>query len=281
MLVDKPVGWTSHDVVAVVRRRLGIRSVGHAGTLDPFATGLLLVLVGRATRLARFVEGLSKTYEATAYFGVATDTDDATGQVVQERIPMTWPAIDVIRDAARGLVGTMAQRPPAYSAKHVGGTRSYALARAGQVVVLDPVSVTVYSLEVTAWTPPVAALTATVGRGTYIRGLVRDLGERLDTVAHCTALRRTVTGTFRVEHAVAPEDVTAERLLPPATLVGHLTRQVLTAGDVRDVAFGRDVAHVADGEGPVALVADDGRLVAIGEWREGRCHPAVVLEPAT
>lgn len=263
-----------------MRRRLGIRSVGHAGTLDPFATGLLVVLVGRATRLARFVEGLSKTYEAVVHFGIATDTDDATGQVVQERIPAAWPAIEVIRDAAHGLVGTMAQRPPAFSAKHIGGTRSYVLARAGQAVVLEPVSVTVHALDVTGWAPPMASLTATVSRGTYIRGLVRDLGERLDTVAHCAALRRTVTGSFRVEHAIGPEDVAVERLMPPATLLGHLTHQVLTADDVRDVSFGRSVVQQVDNDGPLALVADDGRLVAVGECREGRCHPSVVLEPA-
>lgn len=280
MLVDKPVGWTSHDVVAAVRRRLGIRSVGHAGTLDPFATGLLVVLVGRATRLARFVEGLPKTYETEVRFGAATDTDDATGRVVQERVPNAWPGIEVLRDAAQGLTGTMAQRPPAFSAKHIGGTRSYVLARAGQAIMLEPVSVTVHSLDVTGWEPPVALLTATVGRGTYIRSLVRDLGERLDTVAHCTALRRTVTGSFRVDHAIGPDDVVAERLIPPATLLRHLPRQVLSSGDVRDVSFGRSVAQQVADDGPVALVADDGRLVAVGECREGRCHPSVVLEPA-
>ena len=139
MLIDKPAGWTSHDVVAVVRRQLRTRSVGHAGTLDPFATGLLVVLIGRATRLARFVEAERKVYQAVVHFGVATDTDDGTGTMIATAEPAAWPTPAELERAAAELVGSQLQRPPAFSAKHVDGRRAYAMARAGEVVTLAPV----------------------------------------------------------------------------------------------------------------------------------------------
>ena len=157
MLIDKPVGWTSHDVVAVVRRELGTRSVGHAGTLDPFATGLLVVLVGTATRLARFVEGGAKRYEAVVRFGTSTDTDDGTGMITREVVPPIWPAADAIRDALAGFGSGYAQRPPAFSAKHVAGTRSYALARRGVAVELAPVQVTLHRLAMLSGRHPTCA----------------------------------------------------------------------------------------------------------------------------
>ncbi len=277
--MDKPDGWTSHDVVAVVRRRLGLRSVGHAGTLDPFATGLLVVLVGKATRLARFIEGLPKRYDAVARLGTATDTDDPTGAVTATG-DGRWPSREVVEAAVQQFAGEFAQRPPSYSAKHVAGQRSHALARAGIAVELAPVTVRVYDIATTSYDPPDVGFTATVGRGTYIRSIARDLGERLGTMAHCAALRRVTTGGFSVSDAVAPEAVGPERLIAPAQLVGHLDRRVLDPVSEREVSFGRSVMADAECTGPLALLAGDGRLLAIAELRDGRAHPVVVLEPA-
>jgi tRNA pseudouridine55 synthase len=266
--------------VAVVRRQLGIRSVGHTGTLDPFATGLLIVLVGRATRLARFLADQAKTYDATVRFGVATSTDDGTGEVVRTVIPAAWPEHDAIDVAAQEFVGQHLQRPPVFSAKHVAGERSHALARAGRSVELSPVEVTVYQVQVGEWSPPDLHLVATVGSGTYLRALARDLGERLDLPAHCAALRRTRIGAFDAEAAVHPEEAGADRLLTPGVLMGHLPVRALSEAEQVDVGFGRDVVREFGEAAMVSLVGADGRLVAVAEARDDRWHPVVVLEPA-
>lgn len=280
MLIDKPVGWTSHDVVAVVRRQLGLRSVGHAGTLDPFATGLLVVLVGRATRLARFVEAEQKVYQTTVEFGVATDTDDATGTVTAQLVPESWPTLQQLAHAASQLEGVQQQRPPVYSAKHVNGKRAYAMARAGEVVELPPVEVMVHALTLQDWSPPHLTLMATVGRGTYIRALARDLGTLVGLPAHCHALRRTAIGPFAVADAVAPEAVTAAVLRSPAAMVGSLPRLTVTAEERRDIGFGRAIAQREAGTGHVALLDAEGALLAVAAAHEGRWQPEVVLEPA-
>jgi tRNA pseudouridine55 synthase len=266
--------------VAVVRKRLGTRSVGHAGTLDPFATGLLVVLVGRATRLARFIEGTEKHYDAIVRFGTATDTDDSTGTVIREVTPSSWPALEAMSAAAATLLGRQLQVPPAYSAKHVAGTRSYALARAGRAVELAPVEVMVHALDVVSWAPPDLAIRARVGRGTYLRSLARDLGDRVACPAHCAALRRTAIGPFDVESAIAPDAVVATSLLPPAAMLRHLPSDVIDDDGAREVSFGRAVTQQVTHDGVGALLAGDGRLVAVAEGRDGAWHPVVVLEPA-
>ena len=266
--------------MAVVRKRLGIRSVGHAGTLDPFATGLLVVLVGRATRLARFIEGTEKSYDAELRLGVATDTDDGTGVVTREVTPSHWPTREQITAAAATLLGRQWQVPPAYSAKHVGGTRSYALARAGRAIELAAVEVTVHALDVVEWTPPDLQIRARVGRGTYIRALARDLGERLAIPAHCVELRRTAIGPFSVTEAIAPDTVSTASLVPPAAMLHHLPAEVVSEESVREIGFGRSVAQQSVSEGIGALIGADGRLVAVAEGRDGAWHPVVVLEPA-
>jgi tRNA pseudouridine55 synthase len=280
VLIDKPVGWTSHDVVAVVRRQLGLRSVGHAGTLDPFATGLLVVLVGRATRLARFVEAEHKVYEAGVLLGVATDTDDSTGTVTERVTPAEWPTREAISAAAATMLGVHAQRPPAYSAKHVDGKRAYALARAGEAVTLAPVDVTVHAIEVAAWEPPHLQVTATVGKGTYLRAIARDLGALLGLPAHCEALRRTAIGPFRVEDAVAPDAVNAGTVRTAAEMVGSMRQVRVNAVERRELSFGRRIAQTEAVAGHAALLADDGALVAIATGAGGYWQPEVVLEPA-
>lgn len=266
-------------MVARVRRALGTRAVGHAGTLDPFATGLLVVLVGKATRLARFIETTTKDYRATVRLGTATDTDDPTGQVVAERIPGQWPGSAAMDGALAELTGTVAQRPPAYSAKHVAGERSHRLARGGVQVELPPVSVTVHRLARVAWQPPELELEATVGKGTYLRAIARDLGERLGIPAHCAALRRTRVGPFAVDDATGPEQVTAADLRSAAAMVAHLPHEVVADAGLRELSFGRPVPRTIGEGGPAALLAGDGRLVAIGEAKGTTWQPVVVLEP--
>ncbi len=280
LLIDKPAGPTSHDVVARVRRAFQTRAVGHAGTLDPFATGLLVVLIGRATRLARFVERQVKRYRAEVTIGVATDTDDSTGTVIAELSPAPWPGEAAIREALRSLEGTFPQRPPAYSARKVGGQRAYAIARAGGEPVLEARDVTVHSIRLLEWSQPVATIEALVSAGTYVRALARDLGERLGSVAHCSALRRDAIGAFEAVDAVPLDALTGrEALLSPLELLGGMPRIELAADEVGAVCHGRAVRADAENGAEAALVAE-GRLIAIAEGVDGGWHPRVVLEAA-
>jgi len=202
LLVDKPAGMTSHDVVEQVRRIYGERSIGHLGTLDPFATGLLVLLLGRATRLANFLDTEPKVYEATVTFGAETDTDDSTGTVIRTAAP---PAEAAIRSAVRSLTGTISQVPPAYSAKSVDGTRAYDAARKGEPLDLRPVDVTVHSWEIRGLTADTLSATVTCSGGTYIRALARDLGRLTSSAAHLSALRRIRVGPFQMADAATLE----------------------------------------------------------------------------
>lgn len=209
LLVDKPAGVTSHDVVQLARRAYGERSIGHLGTLDPFATGLLVLLVGRSTRLANFIEADPKVYEATIRFGAETDTDDSTGEVVRSAVS---PEAELIRAAIPKLTGEILQVPPAYSAKSVGGTRAYDAARQGEPLELPPVSVNVESWMIREERPGEIDVTITCGGGTYIRALARDLGRATNSAAHLAALRRTRSGPFHVADAATVDVI---RSAPP------------------------------------------------------------------
>jgi len=206
LLVDKPAGMTSHDVVQHVRRVYGERSIGHLGTLDPFATGLLVLLLGRATRLATFIDTEPKVYVAIIKFGEETDTDDATGTVVRTA---PSPRESDIRSAVDALTGTIAQVPPAYSAKSVDGTRAYDAARRGQPLDLAAVSVTVHQWELGKLSGDSVAAIITCSGGTYIRALARDLGRLTSSAAHLESLRRTRVGTFDVRDASTLDDLAA------------------------------------------------------------------------
>jgi tRNA pseudouridine55 synthase len=276
--VDKPAGLTSHDAVQRVRRALRTRQAGHTGTLDPFATGLLVVLVGRATRLARFVESEAKTYLATARLGVRTDTDDLTGTVIAER-PVAGMSLDRLREALAGFAGAQRQRPPAYSAKHVGGERSYRLARRGAAVEPAETTVTVHRIELVAWEPPAVTFRATVSPGTYLRAIGRDLGDRLGVGGHLTALRREAIGGLRVEDAVPLDAVGPNDLLRPARVLGHLPAVELDPVAKAAVVHGRPVTIEGVGgdlSAPVVLLAGD-ELVAVARPEAGRLQPTVVL----
>ena len=189
---------TSHDVVQHVRRIYGERSIGHLGTLDPFATGLLVLLIGRATRLATFLDTEPKVYDATINFGSETDTDDATGTVIRTSVP---PAEGDIRAAVKKLTGKISQIPPAYSAKSVDGTRAYDAARRGAPLDLPAVEVTVHSWDIRELRGATLSAVITCSGGTYIRALARDLGRLTSSAAHLSALRRTGVGEFDVRQA--------------------------------------------------------------------------------
>lgn len=277
MLVDKPEGPTSHDVVARARRIFRTKAVGHTGTLDPFATGLLILVFGGSTRLARWVERHRKIYRADVRLGVTTDSDDRTGAVTSERTPESWPSRSEVEAALAALGGTQMQRPPAYSAKRIEGERSYRLARRGGSPEPAPVEVTVFSAELLEYAPPMLSFRAEVSPGTYIRALGRDLGERLGVGAHLTALRRERIGPWRIEQAAALADLSgSEALLPARSLVADLTAVELTPEEVIAVGHGRSVARRGSTEGEAALL-DGERLAAVAEAAPGGWHPVVVL----
>jgi tRNA pseudouridine55 synthase len=278
LLVDKPAGVTSHDVVAIVRRALNTKSVGHTGTLDPFATGLLVVLVGKATRLARFLDGFEKEYEAVVRLGQGSDTDDGTGELTALSAIGYPLSEDRIRSALKEFVGTQMQMPPAFSAKKIDGQRAYARARKGEEVVLKAVEVTIHRVELLRYEWPDATIRATVSTGTYLRSLARDLGKQLGTEAHCAELRRTRIGRFEVTEARtlgALQDGGPVAPIAMAEVVGHLTRRDLTEEEVTHLVHGRSIEGRAEA-GPVALVQGK-ELVGIGECVEGRVRPVVVL----
>jgi tRNA pseudouridine55 synthase len=207
LLVDKPAGITSHDVVQRARQIYGERSIGHLGTLDPFATGLLVLLFGRATRLASFLDTEPKVYEATISFGTETDTDDSTGEVTRTANP---PREDDVRRSIAGLTGEIDQVPPAYSAKSVGGVRAYDSARRGEPLDLAPVTVTVHEWDIRHLDDSSLQAVITCSGGTYIRALARDLGRSTSSAAHLSALRRTRVGKFDLRDAHSLETLGRE-----------------------------------------------------------------------
>jgi tRNA pseudouridine55 synthase len=265
LLRAKPAGVTSHDVVAEVRRSLprGTK-VGHAGTLDPFATGLLLILVGRATRAQRFLVELPKTYRAVARLGWTSTTGDRDGDLVETgRIPerLEIPA------------GAQLQTPPAYSAVKVGGRRAYDLARAGEKPELKARPITVHRAELLWHEGDRAAFEIECSSGTYVRSLVTDLGD-----AYCEELERTAIGPFRLEDTPPPEDVAAA-LVPLREALGFMPERVLSAEEAAAVRHGRRVS-AAGIDREHARLTHEGNVLAIGQLRDGELQPVVVFAPA-
>ncbi len=258
LLVDKPRGKTSHDVVAEARRALGERGIGHAGTLDPLATGLLVLAVGKARRLLEFMGGHEKTYEFAVELGVLTATDDAEGARVGER-PV--PSRRELEEAAAKFVGEGPQKPPRYSAVRVGGRRLYEHARAGRDVEPPERRVTVHELTILSYEPPVARFRLRGSAGLYVRSVARDLG------GHVTELRRTASGPFRVEDA-------GSALLPADAGVRHLPEVRLTEEEAAAFGHGRLVAREAP---PLARVTCGGRFLGIGAGAEGGMKPRKVV----
>lgn len=264
-------------MVRRVRRVYHTRSVGHTGTLDPFATGLLVVLVGSGTRLARFVERQDKIYLAEARLGVTTDTEDLTGEVVARKELSPEVTAEVVAAELAGLVGRQLQTPPSYSAKKVSGVPSHRLARRGAAVALEPVEITVRRLDLLGFQGDRVTFRAEVSAGTYIRSLARDLGERLGLGAHLTALRREAIGALRVEQAVPLELLAPEvPLRPLLDVVGHLPAVELTEEQLEMVSHGRAVAGTAPSGAEVILTAG-GEVVAVAQEQQGDLQPRVVL----
>ena len=283
--MDKPHGPTSHDIVAAARRALGTRRIGHTGTLDPLATGLLLLCVGQATRLVEFLTVLPKSYRARARLGVRTATDDSEGQV--ETVSEAWRAL-TREHAERALAafrGSILQIPPRFSAKKVGGEAAHYRARRGEPVALAPTAVEVRRLELVGWEPPEMELDVLCSSGTYVRALARDLGEALGTGAHLVRLRRTAVGPFTVATALAVADLAnrdavRQAWLTPAAALAHLPCVVVGAEEAERLARGQAVTapRTADAleSGPLAVLRDR-ELIAVAERRGDRLSPRKVF----
>lgn len=289
VVVDKPAGWTSHDVVARVRRLAGTRKVGHAGTLDPMATGVLVLGVGRATRLLTYLVGADKTYLATIRLGATTVTDDAEGEVTAWAEP---GAVAELGDAAiahevAALTGAIQQVPSAVSAIKVDGQRSYARVRSGQEVALAARPVTVHRFEVLSRRDVVddghptvdLDVEVEVSSGTYVRALARDLGERLGVGGHLTALRRTRVGPYGLDRAHTldelADDLTVLPLADAAAAVFPVRR--LDAAEATTLRYGQRLSASGLGDGPVAALGPDGDLVALLEDRGGQARSLLVV----
>ena len=286
LLIDKASGMTSHDVVRIVRRGLGLRRVGHAGTLDPFATGLLPCLVGPATRLVRFLHRWPKTYIGRIRLGEETDTLDLEGTVTERRpAPHQPPPWRVLRELSRQLSGTYKQTPPAFSAKKIGGTRAHLLARRGQAPILPATEVTVHRLRIQAAAPAELVFAARVSSGTYIRSLARDLGRRLGTFGHLAVLRRSAIGPLSVRQAISTQatgDEMRAALTPLSAIPLPLPALELSDAGVEDFCHGRVLdlpAPPAEGTGGHLRVIDlRGRLLGVARVEDdGSVRPEVVL----
>ena len=301
IVIDKPEGLTSHDVVAAARRLLGEKRIGHTGTLDPLATGVLPLACGRATRLVRFLSAAEKTYEATVLFGVTTDTLDVTGEEISRSGGV--PSRDALVAALRTFEGEQMQVPPAYSAKKVAGRRAYELARRDEPVALDPVRVRVLSIELVEYGHDRCRISLTCSSGFYVRALVRDLGERCGTGATLEALRRTRSGDFSLDEAVdldtlgpirdrtnpesrIPNPALETVLIPMERLLPGFPAVTVTAEGLTRVSHGQHVrpvdltAEATFGAAEwVRLLDPGGALVGVGtpQRLSGFLHPEVVL----
>ena len=275
LLVDKPAGYTSHDLVAIARGATRTRRIGHTGTLDPFATGLLVLLIGQATRLAQYVDGEPKIYETTIKFGSETDTDDVTGTVSRSAPPPSASAID---DAILALTGALDQLPPAYSAKQSGGVRAYDAARKGAPLELPTSRVTVHRWTVLSRDADSITARIECSGGTYIRSLGRDLGRMTGSAAHLASLRRLASGRFSVDRAVALDDLRERRysLLAMTDAIASMPRQSLGFAEAARVSHGNPVAASVEGE-RAALLDPNGRLAAIAVRVGENWQPSTVF----
>jgi tRNA pseudouridine55 synthase len=278
LVVDKPSGWTSHDVVGRVRRLAGTRKVGHAGTLDPMATGVLVLGIGRATRLLGHLSLTDKAYDATIRLGVTTVTDDAEGDVLEVR---DASAVGDVAAAMASLTGAIQQVPSAVSAIKVDGVRAYARVRAGEEVELAPRLVTVSRFELLERRADQLDVRVECTSGTYVRALARDLGQLLDVGAHLTALRRTRVGAFGLDDARTVEQLADQLDVVPLgdAVAASFPRRELTEDEAVALSFGKKLAPTGSA-GPHGAFAPDGRCIALVEDRDDVARPTVVFAPA-
>ena len=305
LVIDKPSGPTSHDVVARMRQVLREKRIGHTGTLDPLATGVLPLVLGRATRLARFLSGSDKKYEAVITLGIATDTADAHGTAVGAPHEGPLPTARDVERALDAFRGSFLQQPPAYSAKKIGGLRSYDLARASAGNETKPISdlpgpmsVSAYAIELVSAEGPVVTLRVHCSAGFYVRSLAHDLGERLGTGAHLVALRRTRSAGYGLDAAMPLDEAerdaacAAAAVIPMGRMLPDFPTVTLASEDIRLAVNGRDIAANPETTNPnespipnpkslllVRLIDEAGDLVGLGEpsGTPGLLHPSVIL----
>jgi tRNA pseudouridine55 synthase len=273
LVIDKPIGLTSHDVVQIIRRGTGIRRAGHTGTLDPRASGVLVVLIGPAVRLSEYVSASDKRYQATIRLGSSTDTYDAEGTITSET-PANHISEERFDEILQTYVGEIEQVPPPYSAVKVKGKKAYEMARKGEQVDLEPRKIQVYSLDILEWDPPEVVIDAYCSSGTYVRSLANDLGESLGTGAYLIGLRRTKSGRFTLRDAVPLRRIKEafqagdwyKFLIPAADALGDWPAVELDADQVDLVRHGHRIPAEPDSEGWSRAISQQGDLVALLEY---------------
>ncbi len=289
LIVDKPAGWTSHDVVQKLRRILREKKIGHTGTLDPLATGVLVLCIGKATRIIRYLESDDKEYTAELMLGTITETQDSDGRVLEKRA-YAVPPVEKVKEVLGQFRGTVCQRPPAYSALKVSGVPSYRLARAGTLTEHEERAVTIHAIELLDYRDPLVRFSVTCSKGTYVRTLCADIGERLGPGAHLTSLIRTRAGRFRLEEALSLDRVAQAAAADNASSIMLSLREALTAlpeitvggPDAERVVHGNAIPLPAchcsrDLPGRVRISTQDGTLVAVARLNGGLLSPETVV----
>jgi len=289
LVIDKPKGWTSHDVVNKARRILLEKSIGHTGTLDPLATGVLVLCIGKATRLVRYLESDDKVYTAEMRLGSVTDTQDASGVVLESREYLP-PSEEQVRNVLKGFLGDIQQRPPAYSALKVNGIPSYKLARQGTVREHPERTITIHAIDLIEYRDPLIRFSAHCSKGTYVRTLCVEIGEKLGAGGHLTALRRDRAGRFSLERALTMEmlaDRAASKqvqgaLLPLSAVLQGYPSVTVSGLDAERIGHGNAIsippaAALSPETGPVRILDASGELLAVARVRDGALRPEVVL----
>jgi tRNA pseudouridine55 synthase len=289
LIINKPQGWTSHDVVVKARRILQEKQIGHTGTLDPLATGVLVLCIGKATKLVRYLEADDKEYAAGLKLGSTTDTQDADGKVLVTSA-YSPPSVGQMQQALNALQGNIHQRPPAFSALKVNGVPSYRLARKGTIQEHEKRPITVYEIKLLEYVDPVARFTVRCSKGTYVRTLCADIGDRLGMGAHLISLTRTRAGRFRLEQALTLEQLaelaaagrSEESLIPLSNATDGFSVLTVDESDARRIAHGNAVSVTTTLDlgalnGPIRVLDRDGRLLAMARARDGIIKPEVVF----
>ena len=285
LVVDKPVGLTSHDVVQIIRKGTGIKRAGHTGTLDPRASGVLVILLGPAVRLSEYVSASDKRYQATIRLGQSTNTFDSEGVVSGEPVDVSKLSEEAFEDLLQGFIGEIQQIPPAYSAVKVQGKKAYERARNGEQVEMAPRTINVYSLELLEWAPPETVIDVFCSSGTYVRSLANDLGENLGVGAHLVGLRRTKSGRFTLRDAVSLRRLRdtfttgewSQFLIPASEALGDWPAVEMSAEEVDKVRHGHRIPASEGSEGWARAITEQGDLVALVEHTEGEWQPRKVF----